>query len=380
MMKRIPLISTIFMGVALAVMPAKGQIGHPLDSTIKRAEVILVGRLVSVPSPLNRTGVDFYRIVPDDVMYGNLATNSLFLIYQGARRTSGHVAKVQEKISYMLFLKKDSSSPAAARLDGHVVYRLYYDWEGIIALDENAIERRSVRSIADRYGVDVVKDRHTFIEAIRASVDDSIENEPENVMSDMNLPANIMDMYNALELTNWKKRELREQRRAERETGEQIDRGNEPCVTNMISTITIASEMPSGGDSAAVKWEEINSRWIRNYYADGAITMSDRTTHLMWVYDADANGTAIWDEAQDRCTSLIYAGHTDWFLPRRDQLAGICSQKHLFKDVTGDLYWSSTPFDRYAYKVSMGPLFVFPGPRYRICGVWPCRLQEKGSE
>ena len=132
---------------------------------------------------------------------------------------------------------------------------------------------------------------------------------------------------------------------------------------------------PEGGDPSAEEWAEIvNTRWVRNNYAKGKVTMSDRDTGLMWVYDADANRTANWGDAVDKCANLVYAEHDDWFLPNMDQLADMYQKKGSFADVRSDLYWSSTPHNRsYAYLVKMDSGVVnisyVTGRRW----MWPCR-------
>lgn len=131
---------------------------------------------------------------------------------------------------------------------------------------------------------------------------------------------------------------------------------------------------PLGGDPTATSWEEVNERWVRNFYADGATTMSDRDTGLMWVYDASANGTATWDYAIAHCNNLVYAGHSDWFLPDRWQLYAMYSQKAVFTGVQAAWYWSSTPyFDYGAWVVGMGSGSVINGGRSNDNWVWPCR-------
>ena len=129
-----------------------------------------------------------------------------------------------------------------------------------------------------------------------------------------------------------------------------------------------------GGDPDAVVWEVVNHRWVKNHYADGAITMSDRDTSLIWVYDADANGTANWDTAKSWCSGLVYAGYDDWFLPNRSQLSAMYSQKSVFKDVQSSRYWSSTPNSGgVAGYVNMSN----GDARYYVTHyefwVWPCR-------
>ncbi len=147
----------------------------------------------------------------------------------------------------------------------------------------------------------------------------------------------------------------------------------------LVFSVTATARRPSWGDASAVEWLEVNTRWCRNFYANGAITMSDDTTGLMWVYDADANGTANWDNAKTHCTNLTYAGHSDWFLPNKDQLVAMYSQKGVFKDVQLSWYWSSTSSGN-PYVVSMdnGNVSNYDN-RFAVYWVWPCRSNTSGT-
>jgi hypothetical protein len=101
------------------------------------------------------------------------------------------------------------------------------------------------------------------------------------------------------------------------------------------------------GDPAAVTREVVNARWTKNFYANGDITMSDRDTGLMWLYNANPCGATNWGAAVTFCNNLVYAGYSDWRLPSKTELA---SQFHAaeyfinFKNLSlSDFYWSSTP-------------------------------------
>ncbi len=145
-----------------------------------------------------------------------------------------------------------------------------------------------------------------------------------------------------------------------------------------IKRVSLA-QIPRGGDPTALKWIVVNDRWVRNIYANGDVTMSDRKTKLMWVYDANANGREGWKDAKSKCSKLKYAGHDDWFLPEWDQLKAIHSQKEHFKDVPSSWswYWSSTPYyhptSTSAYYVEMFNGGVGNYSRSYDCWVWPCR-------
>jgi len=139
--------------------------------------------------------------------------------------------------------------------------------------------------------------------------------------------------------------------------------------------------MPIGGDPTATSWEQVNNRWVKNIYADGAITMSDRTTNLMWLYDASMLGTATWHPAKDICSNLTYAGHSDWFLPAIGQISDMYSQKTVFSNVSS-FYWSSDPSDynsdgrEYAHGINMSFNSVSIYVTFFDIGVWSCRAGQ----
>ncbi|MEI8122407.1 MAG: DUF1566 domain-containing protein [bacterium] len=141
-------------------------------------------------------------------------------------------------------------------------------------------------------------------------------------------------------------------------------------------TFTVTARVllpPPGGDSSAIAWSIVDGRWIRNYYADGAVTMTDVSNNLMWVYNASANGAQNWNNSVNYCNNLSYAGYTDWYLPSKDQLLAMRSQTAVFIDV-GDTYWSSTTYSALSYVVSMSLGAIADG-RSISYGIWPCRAK-----
>ncbi len=144
---------------------------------------------------------------------------------------------------------------------------------------------------------------------------------------------------------------------------------------NMSFTVKVSAEttVPEGGDATATGWQVINERWVRNFYADGAITMSDRDTGLIWVFDADANGPTNSESARSHCSNLTYAGHSNWFLPNSSQLVAMYSQKAVFADVQEAWYWSSSshPGGSRAVDMSSGSESGFWW--HESYWVWPCR-------
>ena len=132
---------------------------------------------------------------------------------------------------------------------------------------------------------------------------------------------------------------------------------------------------PEGGDASARTWEVVNTRWVRNYYGDGAITMSDRDTELMWVYDADASGKETWYYALDE---FAYAGYDDWTLPYPDELMSMYPQKSYFRGVRPEDYWAADPNPYQVTWVNMGSGQEGQGdPKWLLeKWVWPCRVKQ----
>ena len=130
---------------------------------------------------------------------------------------------------------------------------------------------------------------------------------------------------------------------------------------------------PEGGDPTASSWISVNSRWIRNFYSDGSITMSDLSTNLIWVYNTSANGRATRNNAITLCSNLAYAGHSDWFLPSYGAMAALHFQEGFFTQVQDADYWcygtnattgmAANPIQYYGHSMLITNRFW----------VWPCR-------
>lgn len=130
-----------------------------------------------------------------------------------------------------------------------------------------------------------------------------------------------------------------------------------------------------GGDPTAVSWKVVNARWVKNTYANGDITMSDRTNNKMWIYNGGLSGYATWSDAISRCENLTYAGYSDWVLPDKDTLNGQYSQQGYFFNMQyADCYWSSTSYATYnAWVVYMGDIYEDIYEKTWYGYVWPVR-------
>ena len=135
------------------------------------------------------------------------------------------------------------------------------------------------------------------------------------------------------------------------------------------------NESVLGMDSTAVTTNVVNTRWVKLTYADGAITMSDRFSGLMWIYNVGAIGRMNWNTANAYCENLVYAGHDDWFLPSSGTLQFMCSQKGLFTGVQANTYWTSSLIaGNGAWQVGMyDSAYVNGTPQTSPAYVWPVR-------
>ena len=97
-------------------------------------------------------------------------------------------------------------------------------------------------------------------------------------------------------------------------------------------------------------FESVNAALIDN--GDG--TISDNTTGLMWIKDADTFNGLSWDEARTQIQDASIAGYSDWRLPEITELENLystLSQSGVFVptpfsnleiDGSTDWYWSNT--------------------------------------
>lgn len=132
--------------------------------------------------------------------------------------------------------------------------------------------------------------------------------------------------------------------------------------------------MPLGGDEKASSWEVVNARWVRNTYANGDVTMSDKDTGRMWLGSANPCGEKKWADAEAYCENLTYAGYSDWRLPDKDTLEEQFDQKGNFPDVQDEGYWSGTPFPLAgAWVVDMYYGYVLNYDKTSYSCVWPVR-------
>jgi hypothetical protein len=120
-------------------------------------------------------------------------------------------------------------------------------------------------------------------------------------------------------------------------------------------------------------------------------TVRDNLTGLEWVQVPHAlsgnSGTLVWNSAIDLCSTLAYAGHSDWRLPSVKELESVVDYGryspalpggHPFTGVKNANYWSGTT-DAYrtdfAWGVNMdnGYVYYYYAKIYRSGYVWPVR-------
>jgi hypothetical protein len=129
-----------------------------------------------------------------------------------------------------------------------------------------------------------------------------------------------------------------------------------------------------GIDLTAVTTNVINGRWVQHIYANGAITMSDRFTGLMWL---GSSASMNWDAAMTYCANLSYAGYDDWSLPSLSQLSRMSSHYQLFN--LSSSCWSTKsgePDSRFAWLVRLSTKTYGYYYKSNSYGAWPVRAGE----
>ena len=67
------------------------------------------------------------------------------------------------------------------------------------------------------------------------------------------------------------------------------------------------------------------------------------------VLPADLDDTYKWKNAKSVCENLTAFGKSDWYLPSKEELAGLYKHKGEIGGFTNLQYWSSSPGDSYDY-------------------------------
>ena len=131
------------------------------------------------------------------------------------------------------------------------------------------------------------------------------------------------------------------------------------------------------------------TRWCDN--GDGTVT--DLSTCLVWLQDANCNGTLNWDATIIWSSTLsgracdMSDGSTegDWRLPTKNELYAIAhgaeavrsGTPRAFSGVQSDYYWSSTTYagaqNDEAWVVLMSNGFISYSGKANTCYVWPVR-------
>ncbi|MCD8494074.1 MAG: DUF1566 domain-containing protein [Alphaproteobacteria bacterium] len=107
--------------------------------------------------------------------------------------------------------------------------------------------------------------------------------------------------------------------------------------TTLSATVTVGGV----SDQWDVTTKEVCDT-IGQVCADGSIFAGDTN---MYVTDIDQNHSANWNAAVTLCNNLDYLGHTDWYLPSKDELSILYSNKSSIGGFTTGAYWSATPYN-----------------------------------
>ncbi len=126
-------------------------------------------------------------------------------------------------------------------------------------------------------------------------------------------------------------------------------------------------------DANCVSSVVVNARWVKNYYSNGNVTMSDRTRNRMWIWHAN-HGRTRWADANSYCQNLTYAGYSDWELPDRGDLVGQTAQHmHFYQVQTSSYYWTRETFGSQAWVVYVRDGTVVDFSTTAWFYIWPVR-------
>jgi uncharacterized membrane protein YhaH (DUF805 family) len=135
---------------------------------------------------------------------------------------------------------------------------------------------------------------------------------------------------------------------------------------------------PMGGDPTAVSWETFDARWVKNMYENGDVTMTDKVTGNMWLFNPNLCGKMRWLDALEFCSTLDYAGYSDWALPDRKMLKWQFGQENYFPGVMCSVYWARTSnslFNSASY-ISFEQGRINDGDKRAQLYVWPVRYMK----
>ncbi len=151
-------------------------------STIAReTDAIVIGKATSMKgtflNPYHH--IDFYII---DVTESILSKDEhiILAVYQNKLSSFGSSIHLQQNMEYMFFLKKCDETFEYLPPKG-AVYETVRFWQGIVPFNIKAKENRSIRRINEQYSIDILKKRDNFVEAIKATVEESNKSEMEEV-------------------------------------------------------------------------------------------------------------------------------------------------------------------------------------------------------
>ena len=131
----------------------------------ERADLILVGSLEPTPAQYNETVKDFYRISAEEILKGELVSNSLLVVHQDIDSTEGSHPVIESHIPYMLFLECVKLDKQVAPQDT-TYYQVIRTWKGIIPLIKGAKEQRPFQFIEKDYGINLAERSQEFREAM----------------------------------------------------------------------------------------------------------------------------------------------------------------------------------------------------------------------
>ena len=140
-----------------------------INAVKNAADVILISKLEQMPPPYEVLGINYYRIIPEDILSGSLPENSLVVVETNIDTWKGKPPMIESAFRYLLFLKKIEISEDKLPLD-YIGFELVGNWKGILSIDDNAAEQRAIQSIERQYSISLNQHKIAFIDALKFSL------------------------------------------------------------------------------------------------------------------------------------------------------------------------------------------------------------------
>lgn len=130
---------------------------------------------------LSLFNLKLYKINAKKILKGNINKNkkSLVVVDTAYKSSTSHLTPTIDNQQYIFFLKRINLNNEGLAKDVNY-YALVKGWHGMIALKKEAKSQRSVRRIKEVYGIDVLENTESFINAVKLLADNEKPDEKTN--------------------------------------------------------------------------------------------------------------------------------------------------------------------------------------------------------